>query len=81
VPYVQRSVANHLGDLLKDHPDAALATCERWLKQTQARGFDPLCGRSRRWIVSHALRLPAKKGERRAVQLRAAAKSGRRSAD
>ena len=29
--YVQRSVANHLGDIAKDHVDLVIATCERWL--------------------------------------------------
>lgn len=31
--YVRRSVANHLADILKDHPDVVFETCERWLKE------------------------------------------------
>lgn len=30
--YVRRSVANHVGDIAKDHPDVAFTLCERWLK-------------------------------------------------
>jgi 3-methyladenine DNA glycosylase AlkC len=29
-PTVRRSVANHLGDIAKDHPDLAVATARRW---------------------------------------------------
>ena len=28
--YVQRSVANNLNDIAKDHPDVVVATCQRW---------------------------------------------------
>src|SRR5918993_796133 len=28
--YVQRSVANNLNDIGKDHPDVLVATCQRW---------------------------------------------------
>lgn len=45
--YVQRSVANNLNDISKDHPDAALAVCRRWLRNAPP---------ARRWIVQHALR-------------------------
>jgi len=51
--YVQRSVANNLNDIAKDHPDVAVATCRRWLVDaTEAR----------RWIVGHALRSLVKSG-------------------
>ena len=45
--YVQRSVANSLNDIAKDHPDLAVEVCRRWLA-------DAPPGRS--WIVRHALR-------------------------
>lgn len=51
--YVQRSVANNLNDIAKDHPDVAVATCRRWL-------VDATPGR--RWIVGHALRSLVKAG-------------------
>jgi 3-methyladenine DNA glycosylase AlkC len=67
---VYRSVANHLGDILKDNPTIAYATCERWVEEVSSTRRVPPSAASRLWIVRHALRLPAKKGESRAVQLR-----------
>lgn len=58
--YVQRSVANNLNDISKDHPDVAVATCARWLERPSA---------GRRWIVSHALRSLVKQGHRGALTL------------
>lgn len=57
--YVRRSVANHLGDIAKDHPALALDLAERWLAASPARA--PL--------LAHALRGPLKKGDRRALTL------------
>lgn len=59
--YVQRSVANHLGDIAKDHPSLVFDLCERWTK-----GAD----KARRWLIRHAVRLPAKKGVAEALRLR-----------
>ena len=52
--YVRRSVANHIGDIAKDHPNLAFELCERWLKGAPAE---------RKWIIRHAVRHPAKKGK------------------
>ena len=57
-PYVQRSVANNLNDIGKDHPGVLAETCERWM-----RGAPP----SRQWIVRHALRGAVKRGDPRAL--------------
>lgn len=57
--YVQRSVANNLNDIGKDHPDLAVAVCRRWLI-----GASP----ARAWIVRHALRALLKKGHRGALE-------------
>lgn len=59
--YVRRSVANHLGDFAKDHPDFAFSLCRRWL---------PGASEERRWLIRHALRHPAKKGVAAALRLR-----------
>lgn len=59
--YVRRSVANHLGDIAKDHPEFAFAICERWLAKASPE---------RKWLIRHALRHPAKKGVKAAMQLR-----------
>jgi 3-methyladenine DNA glycosylase AlkC len=63
--YVRRSVANHIGDIAKDHPDLAFDICEKWLK-----GAD----HNRKWVIRHALRHPAKKENERALRIRRAAK-------
>ena len=44
--YVRRSVANHLNDIAKDHPDIALSLAREWL------GTSPLTD----WIVRHGCR-------------------------
>jgi len=68
--YVRRSVANHLGDMLKDNPGVAYATCERWVEEAQGVKFSAERAKARLWIVRHAVRLPAKKGEAKALRLR-----------
>lgn len=59
--YVRRSVANHLGDIAKDHPELVYEICERWLQGAAT---------ARKWIIRHALRFPAKKGAGAALRLR-----------
>ena len=45
--YVQRSVANNLNDIAKDHPDRVVEVCRRWWVNAPP---------SRQWVVRHALR-------------------------
>jgi 3-methyladenine DNA glycosylase AlkC len=59
--YVRRSVANHIGDIAKDHPALAFEICERWLAGASAE---------RKWMIRHAVRHPAKKGVAAALRLR-----------
>jgi 3-methyladenine DNA glycosylase AlkC len=63
--YVRRSVANHIGDIAKDHPQLAFEICERWLDGASAE---------RKWMIRHAVRHPAKKGVKAALRLRKLAK-------
>ncbi len=63
--YVRRSVANHIGDIAKDNLDLALELCGNWLKNASTE---------LKWVIRHALRNPVKKGDKRAVELRIAAK-------
>src|SRR5439155_19195149 len=58
--YVQRSVANSLGDILKDNPDVGFSTLERWALSGSA---------GRRWLIRHAVRYQAGKGVPRALRL------------
>jgi 3-methyladenine DNA glycosylase AlkC len=59
--YVRRSVANHLGDIAKDHPQLAFDVCARWLENSSPE---------RKWLIRHALRHPAKSGVKTALRLR-----------
>jgi 3-methyladenine DNA glycosylase AlkC len=68
VLYVRRSVANHMGDILKDHPKVAYAVLEKWLEESFFQEDEE--GDRRRWIIRHALRLPARKGDVRALRIR-----------
>jgi 3-methyladenine DNA glycosylase AlkC len=65
VLYVRRSVANHLGDIAKDHPEIIFRICERWLIDAT---------KEVKWLIRHALRYPAKKQNKTALQIRVAAK-------
>lgn len=56
--YVQTSVANHIGDIAKDHPELAVGLVSKW----QDEGFERA-----NWLASHALRHLIKKGHRGAL--------------
>ncbi|MCY4064136.1 MAG: DNA alkylation repair protein [Chloroflexi bacterium] len=58
--YVRRSVANHLNDIGKDHPELLLARMEAW-----AIG----AGDERLWLINHALRTLVKRGDQRALAI------------
>ncbi|MEW5853921.1 MAG: DNA alkylation repair protein [Myxococcota bacterium] len=58
--YVQRSVANNLNDIAKDHPELVVETCRRW-------AGDASPGRT--WIINHASRSLVKQGHRGALKL------------
>jgi len=68
--YVRRSVANHVGDIAKDHPQLAFELCERWAKDASEE---------RKWLIRHAVRHPAKKGVKEALRLRELAKAPART--
>ena len=52
--YVRRSVANHLGDIAKDHPDLTVDTARTWLQGAPA---------PREALVRHGLRFLVKRGD------------------
>lgn len=64
--YVRRSVANSLGDIAKDHPELVFEICAEWLNDAT---------KDVKWVIRHALRYPARKGNEAALQLRIKAKS------
>jgi len=55
--YVRKSVANHLNDISKDHPDRVIDRISAW----------DMDDRNTAWIVKHALRTMIKKGDPRAL--------------
>ncbi len=58
-PYVRKSVANHLNDHTKAHPEWVLARLRTW----------PLDVPETAWIARHALRVLVKQGHREALAL------------
>lgn len=58
--YVRRSVANHLNDIGKDHPDLLLETARRWWTDAPP---------GRQWIVRRALRSLLKEGDPKALEI------------
>ena len=57
--YVRKSVANHLNDISKDHPDWMLARLESWDTTHPHTG----------WIAKHAARTLIKAGHKRTLKL------------
>jgi len=51
--YVRRSVANHLNDIAKNHPDIVINTCKKW-SQLKNKDVD--------WVIKHATRTLVKNG-------------------
>ena len=58
--YVRRSVANHLNDISKDHPELLLARMEAWSQGAS---------KERLWLINHALRTLVKRGDQRALAI------------
>jgi 3-methyladenine DNA glycosylase AlkC len=58
--YVQRSVANNLNDIAKDHPALVVDVCRRWMRDAPP---------GRVWIVHHALRGLVKAGDSAALDV------------
>ena len=57
--YVRRSVANHLNDIAKDHPDLVAEIAHSWLKGVSVKHI-----KNREKLVKHACRTLIKQGHR-----------------
>lgn len=57
--YVRKSVANHLNDISKDHPELVLKIAKEWYGKSNHTN----------WIVKHALRTLLKKGNKKALSI------------
>ncbi len=62
--YVRKSVANHLNDISKNHPDLVVSTLKEWIKKSPKIHLDKI-----HWIKKHALRTLIKKGHGNALSL------------
>lgn len=60
--YVRRSVANHLNDIARDHPDRVVRTLRRWRRECP-----PDSRKEVEWTVRHALRGLVKRGHHGAL--------------
>jgi 3-methyladenine DNA glycosylase AlkC len=58
--YVQKSVANNLNDIAKDHPEHVITLCKTWLDNSS-----PACD----WIIKHGLRNLVKNGNKAVYRL------------
>ena len=61
--YVRRSVANHLNDIAKDHPQLVITTAQQWMS---AEALEPLSSAQRKRrikLIRHACRTLFKKGQ------------------
>lgn len=56
---MRKSVANHLNDISKNHPELVLSICKNWYGKTKNTD----------WIVKHALRTLLKKGNKEALAI------------
>lgn len=62
--YVRKSVANHLNDIAKDHPDLVIQTLKRWQKDVPS-GYE----KEFQFLLSRALRTLVKDRHPKALQL------------
>ena len=57
--YVRKSVANHLNDISKNHPDLVLQLAKKWYGNSK----------NSNWILKHGLRTLLKKGNKKALAI------------
>ena len=62
--YVRKSVANHLNDIAKHHPELVIKILGDWVKKSPEIHLDKI-----QWIKKHALRTLIKKGNKNALAL------------
>lgn len=68
--YVRKSVANHLNDISKNHPQVVIEVLRMWSKDCPSQHEDKI-----QWITRHALRTLIKKGHPGALKLMGAAEA------
>jgi 3-methyladenine DNA glycosylase AlkC len=61
--YVRRSVANHLNDIAKDHPQLVIITAQQWMSAEELKRLNPVQRKQRIKLIRHACRTLFKKGQ------------------
>lgn len=61
--YVRRSVANHLNDIAKDHPQLVITTAQSWLEETKLNTLTAKQKKQRIKLIRHACRTLFKQGQ------------------
>jgi 3-methyladenine DNA glycosylase AlkC len=61
--YVRRSVANHLNDIAKDHPQLIIETAQQWLADEELALLNGVQRKQRVKLIRHACRTLFKQGE------------------
>ena len=54
--YVRRSVANHLNDIAKDHPQLVIITAQQWMSAEELKRLNPVQRKQRIKLIRHACR-------------------------
>lgn len=63
--YVRKSVANHLNDITKDHPELVIQTLKAWKKKAKSDDDKTKLD----WVIKHSLRTLIKNGHKGALEL------------
>ncbi len=61
--YVRRSVANHLNDIAKDHPELVITIAQQWLAKAELKDLNELQKKQRIKLIRHACRTLFKQGQ------------------
>jgi 3-methyladenine DNA glycosylase AlkC len=67
--YVRRSVANHLNDIAKDHPQLVIHTAQQWLSDNELSALTALQKQQRTKLIRHACRTLFKQANPDALSL------------
>lgn len=58
--YVRRSVANHINDISKDHPEKVISLSKKW--KSESKNLDEQKASELQWVIRHGLRTLVKQG-------------------
>lgn len=61
--YVRRSVANHLNDIAKDHPQLIISIAQQWLAENELASLNNIGRKQRIKLIRHACRTLFKQGQ------------------